>query len=123
MAKEKKQNKTQPKKRSAEQKQKDQLVVVLEDMRNQLNLSFELQQATNKKLDGFMDETRENFKAVFVYLSRVEDDLAEIKQLKKEVAQIKKEQKADKEWIRRVERRLEKLEKGFHKIQSVCNCG
>jgi len=59
---------------------------------------------------GFRDETKNNFKVVFEYLSRIDDELQDIK---KEIKEIKiiLDKKAEIKIVLDLEKRVEKLEK------------
>jgi hypothetical protein len=57
-------------------------------------------------MNGLREETRSNFTSVFEYLSRIDDELSDIK---KELVKIKDE-KSDKPYVKGLEMRVSKLE-------------
>lgn len=140
--------KKKPKKtlsRSAKTTSKDQLGVVLEDVKEKFDIIIEGQKASEQKLErkivssalrleekadelrgefvelrdefvelrdeftGFKNDTENNFKQVFQYLSKIEDELMSVKI---DIADIKKTltQKADKDRVALLEERVAKLE-------------
>ncbi|MCX6766429.1 MAG: hypothetical protein NT170_01435 [Candidatus Moranbacteria bacterium] len=66
------------------------------------------------KLDNFIVETRDNFKAVFDYLSRIEDDFVALKE-KVEELDAKKTSSKDFKWLKNkvleIEKKLEEHKK------------
>ncbi len=96
------------------------VLVVLEDMRENIKLLAEGQVSlrqemcqgfsdARKELDEFNVETRDNFKIVFEYLSRIDDELADIKS---ELKDLKKDLKTKADVTR-----FEKLEKRVFAIE------
>ena len=107
-----------PKKRTKKEEKKDHYTVALEDVTSQLKFVAEMQQATNDKLDGFIVETREKFaeydekfETIFDYLSRIED---EIVNLRAEVNEVKKGE-FDVVRIEKIEERLTQIEVSLEK--------
>lgn len=106
--------------------------MILEDINGKFDLMIEGQKASEKKLEKrigssemklerkidelktefvyFKNDTESNFKQVFQYLSRLEDELMSIKT---DIADIKKTltQKADKDRVALLEERVAKLER------------
>jgi len=122
--------KASPKKKKATSQ--NQFGVILEDINGKFDLIVEGQKASEQKLERkiessgiklerkidelnaefveFRKDTESNFKQVFHYLSRIEDELMSIKT---EIADIKKTltQKEDKDRVALLEKRVEKLER------------
>ncbi|EKE21734.1 MAG: hypothetical protein ACD_7C00143G0006 [uncultured bacterium] len=80
---------------------KDEMYTFKEETNN----NFEV---LRNDLDNFKEETNNNFKAMFEYLSRMEDDVAEIKA---ELNSKKDSEKISKKWMNEIEKRLSQLEK------------
>lgn len=98
--------KKKPKKtpaRSAKTTSQNQFGVILEDIKGKFDFLIERQDASEEK-------NKNNFKLVFQYLSRIEDELMSVKA---EIADIKKTltQKADKDRVALLEERVAKLER------------
>ncbi|MCR4322557.1 MAG: hypothetical protein NUV61_00515 [Candidatus Azambacteria bacterium] len=118
--------------RSAKTTSQDQLGVILEDVKEKFDIIIEGQKASDQRLErkivssalrlegkidelrgdfvGFKNDTESNFKQVFQYLSRIEDELMSVKA---DIADIKKTltQKADKDRVALLEERVAKLER------------
>lgn len=95
--------------------------MVLEDINEKFSFLVESHSALNKKIDGFYSElrnelinfrgeTKANFKAVFEYLSRIDD---EIQSVKSEIAELKEslKKKTDQDKLLKLEKRVIILEK------------
>ncbi|HAI74307.1 MAG TPA: hypothetical protein DCS28_02745 [Candidatus Moranbacteria bacterium] len=91
-------------------RERDQFAVVLEDINSKINLLVESHQSLADEFRSFKIETKENFKAVFEYFSRIDDELqdikAEIKSLK-----IEFKDKIELERVIVLERKVSMLEK------------
>lgn len=70
------------------------------------------------ELLSFKSETKNNFKSIFEYLSKIDDELQFIKA---EISEIKSElkKKADLSYIRTLEERIKKLEKSNMEIRMI----
>jgi len=89
--------------------------VLLERMHDDIKLIAEGQVGIQRQLDaltdrvcGFEDDTKSNFKLFFEHLSRIEDEIMEIKDDLKNNYERKG---WDKKWREVIEKRLEKIEK------------
>lgn len=130
--------KAKPKKinnnRSQAQKDRDYFGVVLEEINSKMKLTQEgyglLSVQINKldakieknhieinaRLDNSVNETRNNFKTVFKYLSNVDDEL---KQIKAEITEIKKDNKTDNNRLQALEARVINLEKENIELRQI----
>ena len=116
----------------------DEVLVMFESLKNDIQIIAEGQSSLSERFDnfrdemygfkdemygfkdemcgfrdemyGFRDETKNNFKVVFEYLSRIDDELQDIK---KEIKEIKiiLDKKAEIKIVLDLEKRVEKLEK------------
>lgn len=105
-------------------KAEDYVAVLLERVHSDIKLIAEGQIGVQRQLDEFKDEmhsfkdemlefkqdTKSGFRQIFEYLSRIEDEIMEIK----EDLRDNYERKGwDKKWREAIEKRLEKIEKSL----------
>lgn len=102
-------------KKSPKKKSENYNSVLLERMHDDIKLIAEGQVGIQRRLDGveseiacFKEETENNFKLFFEHLSRIEDEIMEIKNDLKDNYEKKG---WDKKWREAIEKRLEKMEK------------
>ena len=101
----------------------DHSEVLLEEMNSKIDLLLEghamseekiegLDKKIDTKIDGLRGEMNSNFKTVFEYLSKIDDELQSIKS---EIAELKVSlcEKADKNKLSALEERVGKLEENF----------
>ena len=89
-----------------------QVVAMLERMDEKFDLMFESQVALRDELSEFKAETKNNFSVALEYLSKIDDDLADIR---KELEKRKKTEVVDKNWMKKIEDRLAKAEEQIRK--------
>ncbi|MBI1754772.1 hypothetical protein HY250_04050 [Candidatus Azambacteria bacterium] len=89
---------------------RDQFGVILDDINGKFDVMVEGQRSLEQRFVSFKKDTESNFKQVFHYLSRIEDELMSIKA---DIADIKKTltQKVDKDRVVLLEERVAKLER------------
>lgn len=110
-----KKSKLKSKKNKSFKKADNYTAVLLEKMHDDIKLVAEGQVVVQRQLDEFKGEmhefkedTKSSFKSILEYLSRMEDEIMEIK----EDLKNNYERKGwDKEWRDMIERKLEKIEK------------
>ena len=99
-----------------EERTRDQYTVVLEQINSKIDLLVEGHQGLNERLERFEADTNSNFKSVFEYLSRIEDEMMEVKEgikdLKKTLTQ-----KADLERLLALEKRVQKVEESLRQAR------
>ena len=110
--------------------------VLLEEMNSNLKLVLEGHAGLDKKIDGLrgemnskfdglrgemnlkFDKVDNNFKTVFEYLSKIDDELQFIKL---ELTQIKSDlkKKADLDYLKILEKRINKIEMDYIKLKTI----
>lgn len=100
---------------------RDYVAVLLEDMRDGIRAIGEQHTSLNDKIDNvynelidFKSDTKASFKSISEYLSRIEDELVEVKNELKKI-KVEKVDKKDFEWLKNkvldLEKRLDKYKK------------
>ena len=120
--------KNKEKNRTKGEAMRDQYTVVLERVETKVDLLAEGQSSLRQEMYGrfeslegrfesFQTETRNNFKKVFEYLSRIEDELVEVKN-KAEKLEKNKIDKNDKEYLSLVKKVLS-MDKDLNRIKVI----
>jgi len=86
---------------------KDHFEALLENMNDNIKLVAEGQVAFHEEFTEFQKETRDNFKTVFDYLSRIDNELQDIKNSLKRL----EETKVDKGELNALTQRVARLER------------
>lgn len=109
--------KTNKSKKVKRKKPKNYTDVLLEKMHDDIKLIAEGQGGIQRQLDEFKNEmyefkkdTKSSFKSILEYLSRIEDEVMEVR---KELKDNYEKKGWDKEWRISIEKRLEKIEKAL----------
>jgi predicted nucleic acid-binding Zn-ribbon protein len=108
-------------KTSTKYMKRDYVAVLLEDMRDGIRAIGEQHTSLNDKIDNvynelidFKSDTKASFKSISEYLSRIEDELVEVKNELKKI-KVEKVDKKDFEWLKNkvldLEKRLDKYKK------------
>jgi len=91
------------------------VLLLIEDVREDIKVAFDGITGLRDRFDSFELETRANFKAIFEYLIRIEDEIASIKM---EVSKIKIG-KTDWASFKKLKTRVEKVEKENFFLRSI----
>lgn len=89
-----------------------QVVAILERLEEKMDLMLENNISLRESLDTFKVETKNNFSVAMEYLSRIDDELSNIRE---ELEERKKTENIDKNWMEKIERRLAKAEEQIKK--------
>jgi uncharacterized coiled-coil DUF342 family protein len=122
---------------NGDERTRDQYTVVLEDINSKIDLLVEGHQGLDQKVErldekvdgldekidrldvkfeNFKADTQSSFKSVLEYLSRIEDEMMEVKEELKDLKKVLC-RKADQERLLALEERVGRLEKGLRQTR------
>ena len=90
----------------------------IDGLQGEMNLKFD---GLRGEMNSKFNEVNSNFKTVFEYLSKIDDELQDIQIIKSDIKETKQEHsnKSDLEYVKKMEQRMNKIEMNYIELRAM----
>ena len=90
----------------------------IDGLQGEMNLKFD---GLRGEMNSKFNEVNSNFKTVFEYLSKIDDELQDIQIIKSDIKETKQElsNKSDLEYVKKLEQRMNKIEMDYIELRTI----